>query len=114
MTEFVSLRPKTYSYLKDDGDSKKGTKGTKKCVIKRKLKFNDYKDCLLRNKTILRSQQIFKSENHDVFTQKVKKKALTNNDDGITTYPYGTGAGKVCKTELLSKIKKINDYINDK
>ena len=45
MTEFVALRPKTYSYLKDDGDSEKRAKGTKKCVIKRKLKFNDYKDC---------------------------------------------------------------------
>ena len=44
----------------------------------------------------------------------MKKKALTNNDDKrlhtcdrITTYPYGTSAGKVCKTELLSKVVKI-------
>ena len=45
MTEFVALRPKTYSYLMDDGESDKKAKGTKKCVIKRRLKFNDYKDC---------------------------------------------------------------------
>ena len=69
---------------------------------------------MLKNKTILRSQQIFKSKGHDVFIQKVKKKALTHNDDKrlqtydrITTYPYGTSAEKVCKTELLSKGKKI-------
>ena len=44
----------------------------------------------------------------------MKKKALTNNGDkrlqtydGITTYPYGTSTGKVCKTELLSKVVKI-------
>ena len=34
MTEFVALRPKTYSYLMDDGNSDKKAKGTKKCVIK--------------------------------------------------------------------------------
>ena len=56
MTEVVALRPKTYSYLMDDGWSDKKGKGTKKCVIKRRLKFNDYKDCLLNNGIILKSQ----------------------------------------------------------
>ena len=55
MTEFVALRPKTYSYLVDDGESDKKAKGTKKCVIKQRLKFNDYKDCLLNNEIILKS-----------------------------------------------------------
>ena len=31
MTEFVALRPKTYSYLTDDCEKDKKTKGTKKC-----------------------------------------------------------------------------------
>ena len=44
MTEFVALRPKTYSYLMANGGSDKKAKGTKKCVIKRRLKFNDYKN----------------------------------------------------------------------
>ena len=43
-------------------------KGTKKYVIKRILKFNDYKNCLLNNKIILKSQQRFKSELHNVYT----------------------------------------------
>ena len=34
MTEFAALRPKTYSYLMDDGNSDGKTKGTKKCEIK--------------------------------------------------------------------------------
>ena len=67
MTEFAALRPKTYSYLMDDGGRDKKTKGTKKCVIKRRLKFNDCKDCLLNNEIILKSQQRFKSERHDVY-----------------------------------------------
>ena len=53
MTEFVALRPKTYSYLMDNGNSDKEAKGTKKCAIKRKLKFNDCKGCLFKNKIIL-------------------------------------------------------------
>ena len=44
----------------DDGGSDKKSKGTKKYVIKRRLKFNDYKDCLLNNEIILKSQQRFK------------------------------------------------------
>ena len=56
MTEFVALRPKTYSYLMDDTHVTKKAKRTKKCVIKRVLKFNDYKDCLLKNEILLKSQ----------------------------------------------------------
>ena len=57
MTEFAALRPKTYSYLMDDGGSDKKAKGTKKCVIKRRLKFSYYKDCLLNNEIVLKLQQ---------------------------------------------------------
>ena len=46
MRKFVGLRAKTYSYLIDDSSEHKKAKGTKKCVIKRKLKFENYKNCL--------------------------------------------------------------------
>ena len=58
MKEFAALRRKTYSYLMDDGKNNSGThviekaKGTKKCVIKKILTFNDYKDCLLNYEII--------------------------------------------------------------
>ena len=111
MTEFVALRPKTYSYLTDNCEEDKKAKRTKKGVIKRRLKFNDYKDCLLNNEIMLKSQQRFKSEKHDVYTEEVNKIELSSNDDKklqtfdrITLYPYGTSAGKVCKTEFLSKV----------
>ena len=35
-----------YSYLIDSGSEDKKVKGTKKCLIKRKLKFENYKSCL--------------------------------------------------------------------
>ena len=69
MTEFVAHGPKTYSYLTEDDNDVKKTKGTKKCVIKRILKFNDYKDCLFENKIVLKSQQRFTSEARCVYTK---------------------------------------------
>ena len=55
ITKFVTLRPKTYSYLINDCKEDKKAKGTKKCVIKRMIKFNDYKNCLLKDEVILKS-----------------------------------------------------------
>ena len=65
----------------DDGNNDEKAKGTKKCVIKRRLKFNDYKDCLLNNEIILKSQQRLKIEAHNVYTGEVNKIALSSNDD---------------------------------
>ena len=96
ITEFVTLRPKTYSYLTDDCKEDKQAKGTKKCVIKRMVKLNDYKNCLLKDEVILKSQQRFISEKHDAYTENINKIELSNNDDKgivssdkITSYPYG-------------------------
>ena len=66
ITEPVTLRPKTYLYLTDDCKEDKKAKGTKKCVIKRMIKFDDYKNCLLKDEVILKSQQRFISEKHVV------------------------------------------------
>ena len=96
ITEFVTLRPKTYSFLTDDGKEDKKAKGTKKCVIKKMIKFNDYKKCLLNGEIILKSQQRYISNKHDVYTEDVNKIALSNDDDKrivlpdkISSYPYG-------------------------
>ena len=94
--EFIALRPKTYSYLTDNDKIDKKAKGTKKCVIKKMIKFDDYKKCLLNDKVILKSQQSFISTKNDVYTDDVNKTALSNDDDKrivssdeITSYPYG-------------------------
>ena len=96
ITEFVALRPKTYSCLTDDCKEDEKAKGTKKCVIKRMIKFDEYKNCLLNGKVILKSQQRFISKGHDVYTENINKIALSSNDDKrliasdkITSCPYG-------------------------
>ena len=66
--------------MDDDSEAKKA-KRTKKCVIKRMLKFNYYKNCVLNNKVVLKSQQRFKSEAHNFYTEEINKIALSSNDD---------------------------------
>ena len=109
MKKFVAL--KAYSYLIDDSSVNKKTKGTKRCVIKRKLKFEDCKNCLeatqlenkinhlekneveveslkkdhkelmKNNKLISKTQQRFNSERHSVFIEEINKTALSSNDN---------------------------------
>ena len=112
MKEFCAPRAKTYAYLMDDDSKKKKAKGTKKGIIKRRIMFENYKDSLFNNNTILRSQLRFKSDLHNVYTEEVNKIALNSNDDKrlqtfdrVTTYPYGTNAFKVCESEMM-KMKK--------
>ena len=45
MNEFVELKAKSYNYLKDNNDEDKKSKATKNCIIKRKHKCRDYKNC---------------------------------------------------------------------
>ena len=112
MKEFFALTAKTYACLMDDDSEYKKAKGTKKCVIKRRFMFENYKGCLFNNKIILQSQQRFKSDYHNVYTEKINKIALSSYDDKrlqtldkATTYPYGTNAFKVCESVMLSKYK---------
>ena len=114
VTEFIALRAKAYAYITEDGSVHKRAKGTKKCIIKREIMFEHYKDCLFNSKTIIKSQQRFRSDHHNVHTEEVNKIALSSNDDkrlqtfdGITTYPYGSNAFKVCESEMLTKKKVI-------
>ena len=69
MKEFVGLRAKTYAYLMDDDSEHKKAKGTKKCVIKREIMPKNYKDCLFNDRTIVKSQQRFESDYHNVYTE---------------------------------------------
>ena len=112
MTEFCAPRSKLYTFKYDNNQENKKAKGTKKCVIKNDLRFDDYKDSVLKNKVILRSQQRFKSNHHNVYTEEENKVVISSNDDkriqdfdGITTHAYGTSAFKVCKSEMFTKIK---------
>ena len=82
--------------MTDDCKEEKKAKGKKKCVIKRMIRCNDFKNCLLKDQVLLKSQQRFISKKHDVYTENINKIALSNDDDKrivssdkIASYPYG-------------------------
>ena len=89
--EFVAMMRKMCSYLMNG----KRKNSTKKCLIKRQVQLKDNKNCLENNTTILRPQQKFRSEAHNVFTEIVDRISLSaNNDkriqtlDGVTTHSF--------------------------
>ena len=79
--------------------------------------FENYKDCLLNNKIILKPQQRFKSDHQKVYTEEINKIALSSDDDKrlqtfdkITTYTHGTNAFEVCESEMLM-VMKYKDFV---
>ena len=80
MSESVTLRPKMYSYKVGNSESKK-CKGIKKCVVKKTISFEDYKNCLFSGNQSYRSQLLFRSLKHKDRTLEVNKLALSRDDD---------------------------------
>ena len=108
MKVFVGVRSKTWAYLMDNNSENKKAKGTKKCIIKKGIMVKNQEDCMFDNKIILKSQQVFRSDHHNVYTVEINKIALISNDDKrlrtldrITTYPHGTNVFKVCESKMM-------------
>ena len=93
--EFVGLRAKLYSYRMKDYEEKK-CKGVKKAVVRKSIKFEDYKKCLLDGQAIHRTMNIIRSHQHEIYSERVNKVALSREDDkriiledGIHTLAHG-------------------------
>ena len=87
MTEFVTLRPKMYAYKARGSESTAGRdevkkcKGIKKCVVRKTISFEDYKNCLLSGEASYRTQLMFRSSKQEGRTLEVNKLALNRDDD---------------------------------
>ena len=80
------------------------------------IKFDDYKNCLLKDKVLLKSQQRFISKKHDVYTEDINKIALSNDNDKrivssnkITSYAYGYNVKNILV--ILKIFKEIGGNI---
>ena len=80
MRECVALRPKAYAYKVESKESRK-CKGVKKCIVKKDIKFEDYKRCLMTGEMKHRSQLMLRSRLHKIVTIKTNKLALSREDD---------------------------------
>ena len=96
ITEFIGLRSKMYSYMKDNQKGGKTAKGIKKIVIKENITHNDYKETLFNNKQMYHKMKTIRSENHQLGSYELNKVSLSCFDDkrymhnnGIDSYAYG-------------------------
>jgi len=98
ISEVVALRPKMYSILLDNGKEKKTGKGIKKCVLKKDVSHQDYRECLLSSNRQRQTVEFnnLRTFNHDIFTYKYVKTGLSCSEnkryllaDGIASLSYG-------------------------
>ena len=94
--EFVGLRSKMYSYIKDNKKGGKTAKGIKKNVIKEDITHKDYKDTLSKNREMYHKMKTIRSNNHELDSYEINKISLSCFDDkryihedGKTSYAYG-------------------------
>ena len=80
ITEFVTLRPKMYSYKTGSAEYEK-CKGIKKWVVRKTISFEDYKECFFGGFSSYSSHLLFRSMRHEVVTLEVNKLALNRDDD---------------------------------
>ena len=105
MKEFVTLRPKMYAYKVGSSESKK-CKGIKKCMVKKTISFEDYKNCLFGGEASYRSQLMFRSLKHEVRTLEVNKLASSRDDDKRITVD---GIASLAREHHTTR-KKFNLY----
>ncbi len=96
IVEFVGLQSKLYAYKMDEGEEEKKCKGVKKNVVRNKITFDDYRDCLFGGEQQHRTMNTFRSRQHDIYTERINKVALSANDDkrviredGVRTFAHG-------------------------
>ena len=96
ISEFVGLRSKMYSYMKDNQKGGKTAKGIKKNVIKRNIKHEDYKDTLSNTKQMYHKMKTIRSQNHELSSYEINKVSFSCFDDkryidedGKKSYAYG-------------------------
>ena len=96
IVELIGLRSKMYSYVKNNEKGNKTAKGIKKNIVKNVIRHEDYKNTLFNRSHMFHKMKIIKSENHEIYSQKINKKSLSCFDDeryilsnGIDSYAYG-------------------------
>ena len=96
IVEFVGLRSKMYSYIKENNNGGKTAKGIKKNVIKNDIQHSDYKDVLFNEKQLFHQMKTIRSNNHQLGSYTINKTSLSCFDDkrylhpdGVFSYAYG-------------------------
>ena len=93
ITEFIGLKSKMYSYVKDN---EKGGRTTKKNVIKNNIRHEDYKNTPINNEQMHHKMKTIRSQRHQLGSYEINKVSLSCFDDkcyihnnGTSSYAYG-------------------------
>ena len=96
ISEFIGLRSKMYSYIKDNQKGGKTAKGIKKNIIKKNITHENYRGVLFNNKQMHHTMKTIRSQNHELGSYEINKVSLSCFDDkryihdnGKTSYAYG-------------------------
>ena len=96
ITEFVGLRSKMYSYMKDNDKGGKTAKGIKKNIIKKNITHENYKNVLFNNEQMHHTMKTIRSNLHQLGSYELNKVSLSCFDDkrhihnnGVTSFAYG-------------------------
>ena len=94
--EFIGLKSKMYSYIKDNAKNVKTCKGVKKDVIKKNITHENYIDTLMNGKQMTLKINTMRSDHHQLGSYELNKISLSCFDDkrhiledGISSYAYG-------------------------
>lgn len=103
MIGFVGLRAKLYATKMDNGDETKKCKGTPKTTIKRDLKYEHYLECIKTQKSKNVNSNVIRSHDHTMYSETIKKTALSTDDDkriilndGTSRWPLVNGEQRKC------------------
>ena len=96
IVEFIGLRSKMYSYMKNNNKGSKTAKGIKKSVIKKDIDHINYKGTLFSKQQMHHKMKTIRSNCHKISSYKINKVSLSCFDDkryllddGIKSYAYG-------------------------
>ena len=96
ITEFVGLRSKMYSYMKDNDKGGKTAKGIKKNIIKKNITHENYKNVMFNNKQMHHTMKTIRSNLHQLGSYELNKVSLSCFDDkryihnnGVASHAYG-------------------------
>ena len=96
ITEFIGLKSKMYSYIKDNEKGGRTAKGIKKNIIKNNIRHEDYKNTLINSEQMRHKMKTIRSQGHQLGSYEINKVLLSCFDDkcyihnnGISSYAYG-------------------------
>ena len=97
INEFIGLKSKMYSYVKDNEKGGRTAKGIKKNVIKNRIRHEDYKNTLINNEQMHHKMKTIRSQRHKLGSYEINKVSLNCFDDkryihdnGHAVMPMGT------------------------